>query len=190
MSSSLIDLIVHPVRLQILQLLSVRQLTTQEISAALPDVPVSSLYRHLKRLRASGLIAVAETKSVRGIQEKVYRLAGSPHVGPEAAAEMTPADHLRTFIMYTAALIQGFAGYVHNTPDVDPVRDQVGYTEALFYATPEQLADLIQALNARLKPLLEQGPGEGRRLRKLGVITHPVMSPDPEVSTEDDAAGH
>ena len=64
------DLIIHPVRLRIMQALTNQTLTTQEITDELGDVPKSSVYRHLKMLLDGGLIAVAETNLVKGIGEK------------------------------------------------------------------------------------------------------------------------
>ncbi|MBN2472034.1 MAG: helix-turn-helix domain-containing protein [Anaerolineae bacterium] len=181
MPDTILDLIIHPVRLQILQLLTLRQMTTQEIGAALPDVPTSSLYRHLRQLLKSDLITVAESHQVRGIEEKVYALARSPHlIDPAQFAALTPEEHLHYFTMYAAALIQSFAGYVRHTPEVDYVTDRVGYTEALVWATPEEFDTFGAALNTALLPLMKQGPGAGRRLRKIGVIAHPVVWPAAE----------
>ena len=178
MGNSILDLIIHPVRLQIVQLLSVRQMTTQEISSALPDVATSSLYRHLKQLLDSGMIAVADRNQVRGIEEKVYTLAQSPHISdPAVFMELTREEHLRYFVMYAAALIQGFSNYVHHTPELNPFTDRVGYTEGLVWATPEQIDDLGKTINTALLTLMQQGPGEGRTLRKVGLVLHPIFLP-------------
>ncbi|MCP4428431.1 MAG: helix-turn-helix domain-containing protein, partial [Chloroflexi bacterium] len=77
------DLIIHPIRFRILQTLAAETLTTQEIAERLPGTPKSSIYRHLKTLLAGEAITVAETRSVKGIQEKVYRLAQRPYLGPD-----------------------------------------------------------------------------------------------------------
>lgn len=190
MSDSILDLIIHPVRLQIMQLLTLRQMTTQEIGAALPDIPTSSLYRHLKQLLENDLITVAESHPVRGIEEKVYSLAASPHLSdPALFAALSPEEHLHYFTLYAAALIQGFASYVRHTPEIDLMADRVGYTEALIWATTEELDAFGAALNAALLPLMEQGPGAGRRLRKVGVIMHPFFFPEgaPDNAGQDEA---
>jgi len=38
---------------------------------------------------------------------------------------------------------------------------------------------VAEAINAALAPLLANGPGADRRLRKLSVISHPVVAPEP-----------
>ena len=65
-----VELIIHPVRLRIMQAMGAEKLTTQEIAERLPDVPKSSLYRHLKLLLEGEMIGLAETRLVHGIQER------------------------------------------------------------------------------------------------------------------------
>ncbi len=54
------DLLLHPVRLRIVQaFLGDRALTTTELQAELPDVPAASLYRQVARLVDGGVLGVA-----------------------------------------------------------------------------------------------------------------------------------
>lgn len=185
MTESLIDLIIHPVRLRILQLLGLGPLTTHQIAGALPDVPASSIYRHVKLLHRHNLIRVVETHRVRSLEERVYALARPPRLGEADLAGMTADDHVRSFTLYTAALIQDFANYVQSAGDFRPLEDRAGYSEALMYATAEEIDAVGQAINAALAPLLTNGPGAGRRLRKLSVISHPVVAPKDLSPTEE-----
>ena len=53
------DVLLHPVRLRIVQaLLPRRQLTAQEIGRHLGDVPQATLYRHLNKLLDGGIIEI------------------------------------------------------------------------------------------------------------------------------------
>ena len=53
------DLLLHPVRLRIVQaFLGDRALTTAELGTELPDVPPASLYRHVGVLVEGGVLAV------------------------------------------------------------------------------------------------------------------------------------
>lgn len=68
-----------PTRIAILRLLmsggrSAPVMSAKEIAAALGE-PQTKLYRHLRQLEAVGLIQVAETRLVSGIQEQRYRTA-------------------------------------------------------------------------------------------------------------------
>ncbi len=168
------DLIIHPVRLQIMQTLAGESLTTQEISDALPATPKSSIYRHLGLLLEGKMIEVAETRPVRGFKEKVYRLVQAPHLGPEDVAGFAGEDHLRCFAAYVATVLRGFADYVASNSDHDLVADRVGCAEVIVYATRAELDKFAAALNPAVLELLENRPGDGRHRHKIAIITHPM----------------
>ena len=176
MNVSKVELIIHPVRMRILQTLVGETLTTQEIAGQLPDVPKSSIYRHLKLLLQGDMIAVAEARLINGIQEKVYTLAQSPRLGPNEIAELTADDHLRYFSTYVMTLLHGFAAYLSRAEATDSLNllaDRVGYTEAYFYATDEELLALAAAMNEVITKLMQNHAGNGRRRYKFAVVTHP-----------------
>lgn len=172
------DLIIHPVRLRIMQALTEQVLTTHEISQQLPDVPKSSIYRHLKLLLESGLIAVAETNLVSGIEEKRYQLVASPRLGAEDMADLSASEHLNYFNAYLMTLLRGYADYLSTAEEkggsVDLLADRVGYTELLFYASAEEMNALQAEVNAALLKLARNQAGESRRRQKLSIITFPT----------------
>ncbi len=171
------DLIMHPVRFRILQTLAAENLTTQEIAERMTDVPKSSIYRHMKALLDGEMIAVAATRPVKGIQEKVYRLAQRPYLGPDDLANVTSEEHFRYFTNYVMTLLQGFSDYLDAAgPAPDFVADRVGYTEAVFYATDAEMDGLMADLNAAFVKLAANGEGNGRKKRKLAIVSHPVDS--------------
>jgi DNA-binding transcriptional ArsR family regulator len=173
-----VDLILHPVRLRILHTLLGETLTTQEIAERLPDVPTSSVYRHLRLLRQGDVIEVEETHLVHGIQEKVYALAQSPRLGPEEVQTLDADAHFRLFTTFVLTLLHEYADYLAMTSaknkKIDMAADFTGYTEAMFYASDKELVALQEALNAALVPLLQQGKRQDRRRFKLAIISHPV----------------
>ena len=177
MSLTKVDLIMHPVRFRILQTLAGANLTTQEIDDRLPDVPKSSIYRHLKLLLAGEMIAIAEKRLVNGIQEKVYRLAQRPYLSADDMTGLTPDDHMRTFTTYVMTLLQGFAHYLDTAGEMpDLLTDRVGYTEVAFWANEAEMDAFQAALNQAILPLLQNdGEENGRRRHKVALVTHPIM---------------
>lgn len=172
------DLILHPVRFRILQALPGETLTTQEIADRLLDVPKSSIYRHLKLLLEGDMIAVAEAQLVNGIQEKTYKLAQPAHLSADDVANLSAAEHVQFFTTYMMNVLREFADYVEKTEaemgSLDLLADKVGYTEALFYASPEELDTLHAAVNAAFAKIAANGPGNGRVRRKFAFISHPL----------------
>lgn len=176
MAQSKLKLVVHPVRLRILQQLTLKELTTKQLCEFMPDVPQSSVYRHLSLLLKGGMITVTDTNPVRGIEEKVYALAQSPRItsDDEMGGIISAEEHLRYFTIFATTLIEGFSRYIHAETAPDLRTDGAGYTETLFYATNEEMTAAIKALNTVLVSLIQQEPGPGRRQRKFSVVTHPV----------------
>ena len=94
------DLLLHPVRLRIVQaFLGDRALTTSDLGRELADVPPGSLYRHVARLVDAGVLAVVAERRVRGTVERTYvlRLAAAA-IGPDELAAMSPDDHRQAFM--------------------------------------------------------------------------------------------
>ena len=176
------DQILHPVRLQILLTLGRSALTTQEIADRLPAVPKSSIYRHLKVLLDGGIIEVAATHPVKGIEEKVYAMPAPAHVGPDDLASVSADEHLRYFTTYVTALLQQFAAYLASAGVPDLVADRVGYSETHVYATDEEMDTFVRQLGEIAVPLAHNPPGAGRRPRKLAVIMHPLPVADGEAA--------
>jgi DNA-binding transcriptional ArsR family regulator len=169
------DLVIHPVRLQILQALAEKPRTTQEIAEVLPTVSQPSLYRHLKMLLEGGMVVVAETRQVRGIQEKRYQLAQNPHLSAEDFRDLSKEQHLHYFNAYAASLLKGFADYLEVSPEKpDLLADQTGYTETAFYATYEEMDVFLQKLVEAIQVVASNPHVPGRRRRKLAIISHPL----------------
>ncbi|MAT42326.1 MAG: hypothetical protein CL609_08300 [Anaerolineaceae bacterium] len=175
LTSEKADLIIHPVRLRILQVLADKHLTTNEIATHLPDVPKSSIYRHLKKLLDGGLVAVEDVNIVKGIEEKIYHTAVAPVLSAEDVKNSTKEDHLRYFSAYTATLIQGFQAYIESEDNHDFVKDRSGYSEVKFYASTQELDQLLSRFQQDLLKLINNPPENDRRLRKLAMIIHPEI---------------
>src|SRR5215472_2150524 len=160
------DLILHPVRLRIIQAfasdLGTRRLTPQQVSAALPDLPQASLYRHIERLHRGGVLAVASERRVRGAVERTYVLAaGGASLSPEDFANATREELLGYFTAFAASLIAQYERYLQR-PEVDQVADGVGYRQVVLNLSDEELQRMSVAVNGAIAPFLQLGPAEGR----------------------------
>jgi hypothetical protein len=178
------DLILHPIRLRIIQQFACStNLTAQAIGAALPDVPPATLYRHLNRLARGGVLAVVERRQVRGTTEKVYALpAGGANLTPADLEGASSEDHLRYFTVFVATLLGDFARYL-GRGSVDFVADGVGYRQVPLYLSDAEFVQMAQAINLAISPLLANGPGAGRTRRMLSSIVMPAE--DPIIRTEE-----
>jgi hypothetical protein len=179
------DLLLHPVRLRIIKaFLGDRALTTSQLAAELDDVPAGSVYRHVSRLAREGVLQVVAEQRVRGAVERTYTLRPAAAVmQPGEIAAMTPADHARAFIAFTAGILDHVDRYLATSP-ADPARE-AGYRVAVMWLTDAEYAQFLMDLAAVIQPRLANGPRKGRRRR----ILYGIALPAPEQGTPARAPG-
>jgi hypothetical protein len=173
------DLLLHPIRLRIVQaFLGDRALTTAQLRAELPDVPAASLYRHVARLVNGGVLAVVAERRVRGARERTYVLrTGAASVGLDEIAEMIPDEHRQMFLAFVAGLIGDFDRYLARG-DIDLVRDGVSYRLAGMWLDDAELKTLARELVIAIQPRLANGPKPGRKRWIFGTIVLPGTDSD------------
>jgi DNA-binding transcriptional ArsR family regulator len=175
MSEGRTALLLHPVRLRILQAALGRRMTTAALAVALPDVPPASLYRHIAVLVDGGVLEVVAERAVRGATERTLQVAlPAAALGPEDIGHLTAEEHLDGATAFLGGVLQAVADYL-SAVGVDPARDGFGYRQVAVWADDDELAELVQDLRARVAAAAQQTPGPGRRRRVLTT----VLVPDP-----------
>lgn len=176
--------LLHPVRLRIVQaLLGGTGLTTHQIHERLRDVPIATLYRHVAQLVEHGLIDIVDEQKIRGASEKTYCVA-SEFANPTAdeLKSLSSEELLTVFTVFTSGIISDFDEYIRTgTPDL--VADQTNFAQADFWATNEEVDAFFVTLMEALGDLRTNGPGMGRRRRKLTT----VLVPKPEAGSGETA---
>jgi hypothetical protein len=181
-----VDLLLHPVRLRIVQaFLGDRALTTSALGAELADIPATTLYRHVARLVEADILTIVDQRQVRGTLERTYVLRlDATAISPDDLAEMNADDHRQAFMAYVAGLLGTFDHYL-DRGDIDLPRDGVGYGMTGIWLDDTELAALRRDIQAVLRPHLANPPGPDRRRRILATIllpgegSPPVTSPAP-----------
>ncbi len=169
------DLLLHPIRLRVvLSLAGGRHRSAADLAEELADVPLASLYRHIRTLADAGVLAVVEERPARGTPRRVYALVeGAAELSPQDLAQASAEDHLRYFTVFLAGLLDDFGRYLA-TGDHDLVADGVGYRQVALELSDQELAELAGRLNAALAPVLANPPGPGRRRRMLTTVLVPT----------------
>ena len=175
------DLLLHPVRLRIVQaFLGDRALTTSDLAAELADIPPASLYRHVARLVDAGVLAVVAERRVRGALERTYVLRlPAATVGLDEVESMTADDHRHAFMAFVAGLLGDFDRYL-DRGDIDLLRDGVSYRLAALWLDDAEYTALLRDLARVLHPRLANLPGPGRKRRILGSVLLPGGPPVPD----------
>jgi Helix-turn-helix domain len=181
------DLLLHPVRLRIVQaFLGDRALTTSDLRAELADVPPASLYRQVARLVDAGVLMVVAERRVRGAIERTYvlRLVATV-IGLDQLAEMTADDHRQAFMAFVAGLLSDYDRYLARG-DIDLVRDGVSYRMAAMWLDDEEYAGLLRDITRVLQPRLANQPAPGRKRRILGSVLLPGDETSPGTAHDTD----
>ena len=168
------DLLLHPVRLRIVQaFLGDRALTTGQLAGELADIPPASLYRHVGRLVTGGVLLVVGERRVRGSVQRTYVLrAAAAIITPDEARRMTRDEHRQAFLSYIAGLIGNFDRYLARDK-IDPLRDGVSYRTAGMWLDDAELSEFAREFAIIVQPLLANGPAKGRKRRILATILLP-----------------
>lgn len=173
------DLILHPVRLRILQsFLGGRRLTTGDLARELPDVPQAGLYRHVSRLAEGGVLEVVGERQVRGAVERTYALRQeNAWLDADALTAIGREGQSVAFATFAAALMAAYDRYLaagETAGGTDPARDGVSYSMNAWWLTDEEYLDFMRELAALVAPRAANGPAEGRRRRLAASAFFPL----------------
>jgi DNA-binding transcriptional ArsR family regulator len=172
-----LDLLLHPVRVRIVHAMSGgRARTTAELCASLPDVPKTTLYRHVGLLAEAGLLEVVGEQRVHGAVERRYRLRqGKTAIDADTAASMTLDDHRHGFIAAMAALHAEFNAYL-DRDHADPTADSVGYLQIPLWLSQDELAELVNELRGVIAARMGNQATPNRSLHLLSPILFPIAA--------------
>lgn len=168
---ALADVVLHPVRLRIIQQLGGRNRTTAQLREALPDIPQATLYRHVGALLDAEVIAVVDERRSRGAIERTLALGD----------RMAAIDHAELSAMSSAQLRSAFLTFLGDvTGDFDrflgadspQTRELVGFARTLLYVSTKDLATIQAGLGELLAPYMTERE-DGRRRVSLTTILLP-----------------
>jgi DNA-binding transcriptional ArsR family regulator len=165
------EIVMHPVRLRIIQQLGGRELTTGQLREALPDVSQPTLYRHVAILVDAGILAVVDERRVRGAIERTLalgeRMAHIDHAGLQA---MTDAQLRNAFLAFLADTGGRFDRFLDAG---DPgLRGFLGFGTGALYVSADDLETIQNGMMELLAPY-QTDRGDGRRRVDLTTILIP-----------------
>ena len=176
--STTADLLLHPVRMRIVNALSGgRTLTTSELRDRMTGFGQATVYRHVARLVRAGVIEVEGEQRVRGAVERRYRLRPSrARISARTAAAMSLEDHRRAFTAAMASLLAEFGAYLDHA-GAKPFTDGVGYRVFTLWLDRAERGEMLREVSGSLLQRLENRAGPGRTAYRMSPIMFPCEIP-------------
>ncbi|MDX8290811.1 helix-turn-helix domain-containing protein [Metabacillus indicus] len=157
MTKAKMDLILHPVRMQIIQQLSRNDATVSQLKEWISDIPQATLYRHLNILKENKIIFVKEERKIRGAVERTYAIEKqNPVVSLEELKSMSGEDHLNMFMTFLSNVTGQAKSYLLADPDLS--NDPFGYSQVDLHLTKEEVEDLSKSMNELLSRFITNKP--------------------------------
>ncbi|RJS62611.1 helix-turn-helix domain-containing protein [Bacillus sp. PK3_68] len=170
MSKSNLKVILHPVRMKIIQsFVRNKEQTVQQLAERITDVPIPSLYRHINTLLDAGFIEVVQENPVRGTIEKVFALKQQT---PNDFLNLSKAEHLDLFTTFVAQLISMYDQYLSGD-NVDLQKDGVSYRVAELHVTDEEFRELAVKIGTLIMEAVQNEPSPERKVKQLATIIIP-----------------
>lgn len=170
------DLLLHPVRLRVIQaMLGHPSLTTRELADRITEVPPATLYRHVGTLLDAGVLEVVAERKVRGAVERSLRLSTERASVSDHDEALADPEALRAgFLAYLGSLASLMDQYLAG-PRGSLEDDLVGFRQVAVHATDDEWREALSAFRAALAPLAERETAPaGARRRVLGTVSMPV----------------
>lgn len=164
----------HPARMRIFQALTGVELSINQLSRVLPDIPKPSLYRHVHKMLEAGVVRVARVRHIHGIEERFF-IAEEGLIDPidvfQPGGLEQFADHVQ---LYGSSVAQDLAHYVleRGEPDLNNIIAR----EYTFYATEQEFVEVRRAIYDLLEALQKNLPAEGRIKRRIFMMGHPLRT--------------
>jgi len=150
-----------------------KQATAGQLLDKYSNIPQATLYRHLKKMTADGILKVVEENPIRGTVEKVYALGFDFNGNIEQIiAENDGKLYMQAVTQYMLGILREFQEYTVRD-DMNIALDGSGFSVVPVYATLEELADAGGKIAEILSRLIANQPNEARQLRNLCFITTP-----------------
>ncbi len=168
------ELILHPVRLKILQALAGdRVLSTRQLAQLLPDVAQATLYRHVQKLLQAEILRIDSEQPSRGTIERFYRFQeDNAELSDAELATLSHDDHRRYFTTFVTTLMADFERYLQRET-LDLRTDGVGYHQVALHLNAAEMEEFALALQAVVKPYLKYQRSPDRQRILFSTILMP-----------------
>lgn len=167
---NVVDIILNPVRVRIIQELAAKQsFTTTELCEKIKDVPRTTLYRHINTLLENNILVVVSEKKIRGSLERTLAL-NTDEMSKINTLENAP-QNVFGFLMNKYARFQNYM----NSENPDPERDKVFLGNSVLMLHDQEFEQFLSELWELMSKYHVEFE-EGRKARDISIISLPIDS--------------
>ena len=178
-SNSRADLILHPVRARIIVEVSGTRITAKELSERMPEIPMTTLYRHINALTEGGILAVVEENQVRGTVERVYALdREATDLTPEELSQMTREDYEQLFTIFVTSLLGDFSRYLDSREpeNIDLVADGLKFGKVKLHLSEAEFEALLVQVYGAIESVIGNESSLDRKPRIASITFIPTSN--------------
>lgn len=168
MTDSIYSILLNTTRMRLVQaLLANPHLTATQLCEILPDVPRTTLYRHIGILIDAGIISVIEEKKVRGSVERTLAL-NMQALTRHNTAQNIPQQAF-SFLMNTYAKFEKR----FSAPHASPTKEKVFFNNTVLMMDDPEFDMFLSELHSLLIKY-QLDTAQGRKPRDISIICAPA----------------
>jgi hypothetical protein len=171
------NLILHPIRFRIITAIAAYKMTTKEIADLMPEIPLTTLYRHINTLVEAGLMKVVEEKPIRGTIERTYALIAPPSLTADDLEGMTRQEAEQYFTMFLSSLMSDSQHYLDSKPEnssFNPIKDGVQISKVQLFLDEQEYQKMNIKVQEVLIEAVKNQPEPGRIRRMFSYLMIPL----------------
>jgi len=183
MTTEKFDLFLHPIRLQIITALSAGDTSAKELAKALPDIPQTTLYRHINLLIEGGILEVVDEIPQRGTVERILGFKAAPTLTPEDLRGLSKAEYQQAFSVIMSGLMNDAMSYINHIPEdeeIDLLAAGFNFNKVRLNLSDSEYLALNQKMLSLMIEATQNKPNPERRQRVFSFLFIPVSPGEDE----------
>jgi len=177
MTEKLMEYLANPIKNRlIVEVITQGTTTAKTLASTNQNIPQATLYRHLNKMVADGILKVVEERKVRNVTEKVYAMAIDFDADVKKMIQENDGEaYFALFQQFTVGLLNEYSAYCARK-DIDLLNDGSGFRIGSLNATVDELNELSASIWKLVEPYTTREAAPDRKSRSVAVIFTPPSS--------------
>lgn len=183
MANNMFNLLLHPIRMRIVTAISNDQVTAKDVAQALPDIPQTTLYRHIKILLDGGVLEVIDEIPQRGTVERVLGVTAPPSLTQEDLKGLSKEEYRQIFSIIMSNMLNEANSSLNNfteEEEIDLLGSGFQFSEIRLNLSDEEYETMNQNILELMMTAAQNKPTPDRKRRTFAYFFIPLVeTPNP-----------